>query len=134
MAINEIPLPHVNETAQQRDKEILRSMVGHSQTGGTFATDATAGPGGDGLLPSGTVVARNASDEYVEYDTTAVDPAPEGTAVGVLRSAVNVAAGPVLGNVVLGGDLKHDQLVGLDAAAVTDLNGRVDTTLNAFIF
>lgn len=133
MAVNEIPLPSVSETAQQRDKEILRSMVGHAQEGGTFAEDAAAGPDNDGVLPSGTVVGRiTASEKYGEYDNTLMDG--RETAVGVLRHAVDVSEGDILGNIIVGGDLKHDQLVGLDANAVADLNGREDTVRNSFKF
>ena len=242
MGINEIPQPHFQTGAQQRDKEIVSSMVGLRQRGGTFAQDATAGPDADGILPSGTVVAQLADDTYVEYGGTApaaadevqtlaidatggtftvtvlgkttaaiafdatgpalkaaiVEAIPEATdadftvtksgsgagtytitytgkyanknhpqltaaagsltggagtatpgtttagspgaadgsmdAKGVLRSAIDVSAGDVPGNIVFGGELKLDQLVGLTDDAVADLNGRRDVQRNTFTF
>lgn len=47
-----------------------------------------------------------------------------GTAVGVLRSALDISAADQLGNIVFVGHLKIDQLVGLDAGAIEDLKAR----------
>lgn len=69
--------------------------------------------------------------------TTAGSPgATDGSmkAKGVLRSALDVSAGDVPGNIVFAGELKLDQLVGLTDDAVSDLNGRVDTERNTFTF
>lgn len=237
---NEIPVPGFATGPQMRDKEIIDSMVGFSQGGGTFAQDPTAGPNNDGELPSGQVVAQLADDTYVAYNdhaapvaanevqtitidatggsftatvlgkTTAaipygstgpvvkaaiVEAIPDATdddfsvtkasnvytvtykgqygnknqpqltlsaasltggagtavpatttagsagavdgsmkAVGVLRRHVNVADGPAQGNVIDGGRLKLDQLVGLTDDAIRDLNGRVNTQRNSFKF
>lgn len=77
MALNEIPQPGLSSTAIQRDKEILYSMEGLFQKGGTFAEDATAGPNSDGVLPSGTVVAQLADGTYVQYGGGAQAPVDE---------------------------------------------------------
>lgn len=140
MATNEIPAPHIYESPQVRDKEIISSMVGLRQYGGTFAVDDTAGPDNDGFLPSGTVVARDGNGYFVEYADTVADPA-----VGVLRHSLDVSGtvqrfggsgipGEQMGNVITAGELKLDQLVGLDAGAIADLNGRTDTPRNTFTF
>lgn len=239
MSVSELPQPHFQTGPQQRNKEIISSMVGLRQRGGTFAQDATAGPGSDGILPSGTIVANLADGTYVEYGGTApaaanekqtitidaaggtftvtvlgkttaavawdasaatlkaalVEAVPEATAAdfgvtkagqvftvefkgrygnknqpamttgvgsltggagtaavattqagspgaadgsmtakGALRSAIDVSAGEAPGNIVFGGELKLDQLVGLTDDAVADLNGRVDEHRNTFTF
>lgn len=74
---NEIPLPGYTTGVQQRNKEILSSAVGLRQRGGTFSVDADAGPGDDGILPSGTVVAQLADDTYVEYGGATPEAADE---------------------------------------------------------
>lgn len=127
MAENETPLPSFSlEGDQQRDKEIIKSTVGLRKEGGTIAQAA-------GALASGTVLGRlDANDKYVAYDDTNMDGSE--TAVAVLAKAVDATDGDVLGEIIVGGVLKHDQLVGLDAAAVTDLNGREDTVRNEFSF
>lgn len=71
MAINEIPQPGFHTGPQMRDKEILSSMVGLRQRGGTFAQDETGGVANDGILPSGTVVAQLADGLYVAYNDSA---------------------------------------------------------------
>ncbi len=65
--------------------------------------------------------------------TTAGSPgAADGsmTAKGVLRSAVDVSAGPVPCEVLLGGIVKLDQLVGWTDDAANDLGARVDVERN----
>lgn len=126
MAVNEIPQPGITEVAEQRDKEILASMVPPpAMKGGTFLA-------GSGLIASGTVVGRLASGKYGIY----ADAGAGGldTAVGILRSAVDTTNGDVPGNICLSGRFKLDQLVGLTAAAIADLNGRTDAALNLFVF
>lgn len=241
--LNEIPGPGFATGAIMRDKEILSSMVGLRQDGGTFAADPTAGPNNDGILPSGQVLAELSDGTLVAYNdhdvpvaadekqrilvnatggtftatvlgktTAAIDwnasgPAvkaaivaaiPDATdedfavaktgsgavdvqvtfkgqygskdqpiittaagsltggagtaavtvttagsagaadgsmkAIGVLRRHVNVTVAGALGNIVTGGRLKYDQLVGLTDDAVRDLNGTVNVNRNTFTF
>lgn len=130
---NELLLPGitrdaVTEATQQRDKEILFSTVGKVEKGGTIAKQ-----GAGAVIASGTVLGRiTASGKYAPYSNVAAD----GTevAVAVLHAHVDTRIGDVLGNIILGGELKLDQLVGLDAAAIVDLNGRTDAILNMFKF
>lgn len=126
----EYGLPGVSEQSIQTDKEIFRHKTGAELIeGGTFIFTAA------GSLESGTVVGRvTASGKYKAYADGNVDGSE--VAVGVLRHHIEVdAAGDTLGEIIFGqADLKLDQLVGLDAAAITDLDGKSDTVRNSFKF
>jgi hypothetical protein len=65
---------------------------------------------------------------------TAGGVAAANPAVGILRNSVDVGAAGALADVVLGGIVKRDKIIGLDAAAIATLNGRVDPIHNYFIF
>lgn len=65
---------------------------------------------------------------------TAGGTAATNRAVGILRNSVDVGAAGALADVVLGGAVKRDKIIGLDAQAISDLNGRVDAIHNWFIF
>lgn len=127
---NEVRLPGISEVAVQKDKEIFAHFTGAEIIeGGTFVFTGAA------ELPAGTVVGRvTASGKYKAYANGNADGSE--VAVGVLRSMIKVdAAGDALGEIVFGQCvLKNNQLVGLDAAAITDLGGRQDTVRNTFAF
>lgn len=111
--------------------EIMASMVGLVQKGVTLAPGA-------GVLDAGTVLGRVTDSSLYTVYANANEDGTE-TAKGVLRESVDTGtdaeADPEhLGNIVLAGTLKHSLLTGLDAAAITDLNGRVDTDRDYFIF
>ena len=122
---NEIPIPSFSERPYLDDDEILADTAGFNQIGVTLA-------GAQGILPAGTVLAHQASDDlfYAYHDGTGGD----GTAQGVLRKRVDTTDGAIFGNMVTRGTLKEDKLSGDDAGAVADLNARVDTVLNTFTF
>lgn len=121
-------LPSYAEQAIQTDKEVF---AGYSPTpiirGGTIVAAA-------GNLAAGTVLGRiTASGKYTAYS----DGATNGSevAVGILRTHVDASgAADKLGEIIFAGVLKNDQLVGLDANAISDLGGRQDTVRNEFTF
>lgn len=57
-----------------------------------------------------------------------------GTAIGVLHKAVDATSADQLGEIIIGGHLKYDQLTGLSTDAIADLNGVIDTVANRFSF
>lgn len=70
---------------------------------------------------------------------TIATPTAGGTAatnkcVGFLRNSVDTGTVGAPVDVVLAGILKRDKLIGLDAQAISDLNGRIDVIHNYFIF
>lgn len=127
----QLPVPGTKEVAAETTPaEILWSTVGLQQRGGVVA-------GGQGILPAGTVLGRvTSTKKWVVY----ADGASDGSEVarGILRDQIDSTPSgvstDVMGNIVFAGMLKKDQLSGLDAAAITDLNGRSDTVVNLFAF
>ena len=104
------------------DPELLYSYARFTQKGVTLAA-------GQGILPLGTVLAQRTTDKkWVAYADGGADGA--GTARGVLRRGVDTGTDPAAeeyqGNIVISGILKLPLVKGLDAAAITDLNARVD--------
>lgn len=134
VAFGNIPVPGVTVKDEVLPGDILASYARLIQKGGTFVLGATSGPDSDGILPAGTVVGRvTSSGKFAEYDD-GNSPAGVGVAVGVLRETIDVSESDVLGNIIFGGVLKYSKLVGIDANAIADLNGRVDTNRDYFIF
>lgn len=120
-----LPVPgFTNPTADYVDPEILYSTVGFTQKGVTIAA-------GQGVLAAGTVLGQKTSDKkYYAYDNSKGD----GTQVarGILRRPVDTgvvanASDDQVSNIVIAGILKYGLLVGVDAAALTDLGMVVDT-------
>lgn len=114
-------------TDEQLDKEILYSANDYIKKGGVIAQSATAGPGADGVLPAGTILgvitASGKWGPYINADvTTGV-----GTAVAVLARATDVSKSDQHANIYFSGWFKTAQLVGLDAAGVTDLDAKQNT-------
>lgn len=126
---NIIPVPGFTPApADVTPDEILKSTVGFTQIGVTLAM-------GQGTLVAGTVLARKTSDKkYYAYDADGSDGLD--TARGILRQAVDTTDADYLGNMVIAGILAYSKLdySGLDSAAITDLNGRLDTTRDLFKF
>lgn len=118
----------ITQVAEVKPVEILFSTTRLIQKGVTMEPNR-------GVVVGGTVLARlTASGRYVPYAPGAATDG-SATAVGVLRQSVDTdGALPKQGNIVLGGVLKADALIGLDAGAVTALNGRTDTARNMFTF
>lgn len=127
MAYEKIPVPgFTSPTDTFVDPELLYSTAGYTQKGVTVA-------GGQGILPIGTVLGRKTSDKkYYVYNNSLSN----GTEVarGVLRRPIDTRNGDQLANIVIQGILKNDLVSGADAAALVDLNARVDTVLNTFTF
>lgn len=127
---NAVPAPGITDGPTLTDTEILYSTQGYTQKGVTIKP-------GVGVLPAGCVLGQvTATKLWTVYD----DNASDGTEVarGFLRQAVDAGTSAtgarVTGNIVVRGIVKYSQLSGLDANAVTDLNGRSDTVLDAFFF
>lgn len=128
----EYTIPGISETELQYDKEIFAHHTGAEILEGVTIAFAAAGE-----LASGTVLGRvTASGKYVAYTDAGTNGAGSETAVCILRSHVKVdAAGDTLGEAIFGqAVLKNDQLVGVTAAAITDLGAKVDTVRNTFAF
>lgn len=127
-----VKLPSQTPVSDQvRPSDILASYSPPPTVkGGTFR-------GGSGVIAGGTVVAKvTASGLFVPYDDASVEGGV-ATAVGVTYETIDTGADAGVnfaGNVILSGTLKHDQLTGLNAAGIADLNGRVVGHLNQFKF
>jgi hypothetical protein len=128
---NPLDPPGTSQVAEVKPGDILASYARFTQKGVTLK-------GGQGVLAAGTVLGREtATKKYLAYDD-ANSPAGIGVAKGVLRE--NVDTGPSgapkdkLGNIIMSGIVKYSKLVGYDANAGTDLNGRVDTDRDWLIF
>lgn len=120
-----LPVPgYVNPTSDYVDPEILYSTVGFTQKGVTIGS-------GQGVLQAGTILGQKTADKkYYAYNNANAD----GTQVarGVLRRPVDTgltvsAANDQVSNIVIAGILKYPLIVGVDAAALTDLGATVDT-------
>ncbi len=121
-----LPVPGVSVGAEFTDPEILYSTAGFTQKGVTIAS-------GQGILPAGTVLARRSSDKkYVVYNNAGSGGAE--VARGVLRKAVNTAAGDQLANIVIQGILKLSLVSGADSAALADLGAVSDSVRGTFKF
>jgi|SRR6185503_12093069 len=114
-------------------RELLGSTVGWRQRGVVLA-------GGQGILPTGTVLGQRSSDKkYVVYKSGNSDGSQ--TPLGFLRHAADTGgtgstlpAGDVQGNLIYSGVVKTTVASGLDAGAITALNGRTDPATSFFIF
>lgn len=129
-AYQKLPVPGVvSPTATFVDPEILYSYAGFTQKGVTLG-------GGQGVLPAGTLLARKTSDKkYYVYNNSGSG----GLDVcrGVLRRGADTGAAgspDQLGNIVIQGILKLDQLSGVDSGALTDLGATSDTVRQTFKF
>jgi hypothetical protein len=120
------PIPAFTEDPYSTTDEIMASMKGYTQRGVTFAS-------GNGVIYGGRVVGRiTASKKWAPYDDA--DNTGLEVARGILRHTIDTTDGDVLGNVVIMGVVKNSKVSGEDANAITDLNARVDTILDIFVF
>jgi hypothetical protein len=95
--------------------------------------------GGQGILPAGTVIAHEtATKKYVVYNNAGSGGAQVAKGILLERTDTGLSAAGTsadcAANIVLGGSMKLSALSGLDAAAITVLNGRSDAERDAFIF
>jgi hypothetical protein len=127
MAYEKIPVPgFTSPTDTSVDPELMASMDGYLQKGVTVAS-------GQGILPIGTVLARKTSDKKYYVYNNAGSGGLE-VARGLLRRAVNTTGADQLANIVYRGVVKNSLVSGADSAALVDLNARVDTVADLFIF
>jgi hypothetical protein len=131
---NTIPAPSLSpDSAFSFDPELKYSTVGYSQKGGTIK-------GGQGILPLGTVVARDTvSKQWVKFQSGGANGA--GVAAGVLRKTIDTGTagdGKFEVNIAFRGSLKYNLVSSANgaqlAAAVTALGATVNPTLNIFTF
>lgn len=121
-----LALPGTGQVAEKTPGDIVASTVGFAQKGVTLLS-------GQGILPAGTVLARQTSTKkYVLYDNGGSGGAE--IAVGILAERTDTTDGDCAGNMIIGGILKYSHLSGLDSAGITDLNGRTDTNRDWFKF
>lgn len=125
---NVLPAPGFTQGATADNDELMYSMARFTQKGVTLAP-------GMGVLLLGTVLGQRTTDKkWIAY----ADAASDGSNVarGVLRQSVDTGTdvnGPAFqGNLVISGILNNVKVIGADAAAIADLNARVDTVLGTF--
>ena len=134
---NVMKVPGTSAKAEVKGREILASYARFTQKGCTLA-------GSQGVLEAGTLLARNSSTKkYVKFDA---DGSTDTDACrGVLRNSVDTGTDGALGNIVVSGVVKSSLVAAAtgfasgisDAdyiAAVGDLNGRLDSVADMFIF
>lgn len=110
-------LPGMGAIVTDTPKEILYSEQGQIKINVTILS-------GEGVLEKGQVLGIvTANEKYAKYDDTAID----GTEVAkaILNSKVDASSSDQLGVALISGAFKKAQLVGYDAAALVDLNGRL---------
>lgn len=127
---NVIPAPGYWKGDSSYAPELLYSTARFTQKGVTLQA-------GQGVLPLGTVLAQSTVDKkWVAYANAGSDGA--GVARGVLRRGVDTGTDEdgheFQGNIVISGILKSGLIVGLDSAAIADLNGRLDDSFDTFTF
>ena len=130
MAINEIKLPGITETAQQNDNEIFYAMKPAPLIKGGTVAKIGAGL----IIQSGQVMSRLTAVGVNQGKLEPYTGAGGQVAVCVLQLGVSTVAADQLGSVVFGGVLKLNKLIGLDAAAITALGGTVDSVMGFFKF
>jgi hypothetical protein len=115
-----------------RPREIMASTARFTQKGVTIGA-------GQGVIYAGHCMGRRtANKKYYKYNNNNADGTD--TAKGILRESADTgtaAAGnsrDLLGNIVMSGILKNSMLSGVDSNAITDLNARVDSDRDWFIF
>lgn len=127
---NTMPVPGFTQYEEVTDDELLASTAGFTQRGGVLE-------GGQGIIPLGTPLGRKTSNKkWVVYNNAGSGGAEVARAI--LRQTTDTGVGETskdcFGNLVLAGHLKYSKMSGADAAAITDLNARVDTVLDLFQF
>ncbi len=130
-AYEKLPVPGYSTGPSYQPVEILASSVAGSYTkwGVTLA-------GGQGILPAGCVLARKSSDKkYYVYDNAGSGGVE--VAVGVLCYTVDTGATGApdqLANIYKRGVLKLSKISGADSPAIVDLNARLSSADDTFIF
>jgi hypothetical protein len=132
---NTIPAPGLNiNTPSTTDQELKNSTVGYSQRGGQVAA-------GQGVLPLGTILARNTVDK-LWYKYTSGGSNGTDVAAGVLRTTVDTGTGSggsgFLVNIAFKGTLKYNLVSSANttnlAAGITSLGAHTNIPLNQFSF
>lgn len=126
-SFEKIPSPgFTSPTHTYEPTEILYSTVGLRQKGVTLAAS-------QGILPAGTVLAQHSTTKRYHVYTNGGSNGL-GTAVGILRRAVDTTAGEQQANIVISGSLKLSLVSGADSGAITTLNARTSTAMGFFNF
>lgn len=102
-------------------EHIMAKRIGVTLDASTVDADAD----GNKILLAGTVLAKvNASGKYRVYRNSLSD-ATGGLADGFLFETVNLADGDLIVGMLMHGSVLEARCSGLDAAAKTDLAGRI---------
>jgi hypothetical protein len=126
---NLTPAPGYSYTDEIGHIEILYSTVGLTQKGVTLTKDI-------GTLLAGTCLGRVTATKRFQAYNISNTPAGINVARGFLRDTVDTTGREYLGNIVIAGMLRNSKLIfaSAAAAAITDLNARVDTALDLLQF
>lgn len=120
--------PFIKETAETPNKNVIASMSPAPTVRGVVIPAGTAN-----IVPGRVLGKITASGKYGLYDNAAVDGREVARAIALNFADTNADNDQQI-HVAIGGYLVLDQLVGLDAAAVTDFAGFQDSNQNVFKF
>ncbi len=117
--------PGITNIAEQANKEILRNYEGSVITGGIIPAGTAA------LVPGQVLGVITASGKWTIYAAGNADGSQVARGIAGNFTTLNATQDQQI-HIFLRGNFKLDQLVGLDANAVTNLGGRQDATDNLF--
>lgn len=124
---NAIPAAGFNSTSNVPDDELLYSTAGFTQKGVQLKS-------GQGVLPLGTVLARETSSKkYVKFNSGGSDGT--NVAVGILRKTVDTGAAgsqEYMANIVISGILKLSKVSSANAGVPNVLNRVTNDVLGTF--
>lgn len=120
--------------------KLTKESLGVAETGGSFlasehmmvrrvgitvdSTSVAADADGNKVIPAGTVLGQiTATGKFGIYNNTYTDG--RETAVGFLLESINLRHGDVITGLLQHGSVVEARVSGLDAAARTDLAGRI---------
>lgn len=120
--------PYITETPEVANKNVIHSTIGLVVDGVTVVS------GTPNVVPGRVLGRITASGKYANYNNANVDGTEVARCIALNFADTTTQAKDMLVHVALHGVLVLDQLVGLDAAGVTDFNGREDSAFNIFVF
>lgn len=129
--IENLPVPGYTQGEVVPQDDVLYSTHRFTQKGVTVKA-------GEGVLPAGTVLARQTSTKkYVKYASGGSDGA--NVAVGILRKAIDVTDEDKFGNIVISGILKRTVVSsantgGISAVVSAFTGSRDSSALGTFTF
>jgi hypothetical protein len=120
--------PFIREVAEVPNKNVIASMAPEPTVRGVTI------PAGTADIVPGRVLGRiTASGKFGIYADANVDGTGVASAIALNFAPLDAVNDQNI-HVAISGHLVLDQLVGLDAAAVTDMGGRQDTIHNVYQF